>query len=517
VRDVGTDATKARHDGGTSFWGLTVAAAERWPDALMAVDELDRTLTFSAYRTRAERLAAGLHERGVRAGQTISWMVPTWLETCLLIAALDRLGVVQNPMLPIYREREVGFISAQVRTDTMITPGTWRRYDYAALAKGAVDDVLVIDRGGPLPDADPSVLPPFAADPARIAWIFSTSGTTADPKCVKHRHGSVAAATVDMAHRMRIEPSDRAALAFPIAHIGGINWLMATLITGCAVIVIESFADTGTMPALRRHGVTLAGVGTAFHLAYLAAQRANPSEPLFPHVRAYPGGAAPKPPQLHYDLVDEVGGVGIVAGFGLTEYPMCGMAAVWDHTDKLAHTEGRPSEGTELIVLDEQGARVGPNVDGEIRIRGPHLFVGYVDPQLDVEGFDEHGFFKTGDIGHLDEDGYVVITGRLKDVINRKGENISAKEIEDLLFTHPKVADVAVVGLPDAEAGERVCAVVACAEGVEPLGFDEMRTWLMEQKLITRKLPQQLELVDGLPRNAAGKVQKHALRERYGN
>ncbi len=503
-------------DGGESYWQLVERAAARWPDAEMMVDELDRVVTFGAYHRRAERLAAGLHEHGVRAGDVVSWMVPTWTETAVLLAALDRIGAVQNPMLPIYREREVGFITAQARTTTMITPSVWRGYDYATLARGAVDDVLLIDRGGPLPDADPAVLPPAVTQPDRIAWIFYTSGTTADPKGVKHRHGSVVAATLSMARRMELTSTDRAALAFPVAHIGGVNWLMATLITGCAAIVIENFADPTTMPALRRHGVTLAGVTTAFHLAYLAAQRAEPTQRLFPHVRAYPGGAAPKPPQLHYNLVNEVGGVGIVAGFGLTEYPMCAMASVRDHTDKLAHTEGRPSDGTELVVLDDDGERVGPNVDGEIRVRGPHLFAGYVDPLLEVDGFDEHGFFKTGDIGHLDDEGYVVITGRLKDVINRKGENISAKEIEDLVYRHPKVADVAVIGLPDAESGERVCAVVACVPGVEPLTFDELRAWLLEQKLITRKLPQQLVLVDELPRNPAGKVQKHALRERFG-
>ena len=513
---MGTHRRDHRYDGGDSFWQLVDRAARAWPDRVLAVDERDRELTFAEYAAGAERLAAGLYQHGVRSGEVVSWMLPTWLEAALLIAALDRLGVVQNPMLPIYREREVGFITRQAKTTLMITPSVWRRYDYASLARTAVDNVLVIDRDAALPDADPAVLPAFVSDPDRIAWLFYTSGTTADPKGVKHRHGSVAASTVSMSFRMQIDERDRAALAFPIAHIGGVNWLLAGLLTGCRVILIENFADPTTMAALQRHGVTLAGVTTVFHLAYLAAQRANPNERLFPDVRAFPGGAAPKPPQLHYDLIEEVGGVGIVAGFGLTEYPMCGMAAVTDPSDKLAHTEGRPSDGTEFVVLDETGRRVGPNTDGEIRIKGPHLFVGYVDPALDVEGFDEHGFFKTGDLGHLDEDGYVVITGRLKDVINRKGENISAKEIEDLVYTHPKVADVAVIGLPDADAGERVCAVVACAPGVEPLTFDEMIAYLGDQKLITRKLPQQLELVPELPRNAAGKVQKHALRERYG-
>ena len=144
------------------------------------------------------------------------------------------------------------------------------------------------------------------------------------------------------------------------------------------------------------------------------------------------------------------------------------------------------------------------------------MFVGYVDAALTAAAFDDNGFFRTGDIGHLDADGYVVITGRLKDVIIRKGENISAKEVEDLLYEHEKVSDVAVIGLPDAASGERVCAVVACVPDVAPFTMDELRRHLIDRKLITRKLPEQLEIVDALPRNAAGKVLKHELRARYG-
>jgi acyl-CoA synthetase (AMP-forming)/AMP-acid ligase II len=218
---------------------------------------------------------------------------------------------------------------------------------------------------------------------------------------------------------------------------------------------------------------------------------------------------------LHYDLVREVGGVGIVAGYGLTEGAMLGMSAVWDPPEKLAHTEGRAADGMEIVAIGDDGTMLPPGVDGELRVRGPHMFVGYVDPELTAAAFDEHGFFRTGDIGHLDADGYVVITGRLKDVIIRKGENISAKEIEDLLYEHPKIGDVAVIGRPDTASGERVCAVVAGVPDAEPLTIDELRRHLLERKLITRKLPEQLELVDALPRNAAGKVLKHELRARY--
>jgi len=155
--------------------------------------------------------------------------------------------------------------------------------------------------------------------------------------------------------------------------------------------------------------------------------------------------------------------------------------------------------------------------EGEFRVKGPQLCVGYLDPSLDEEAFDEEGFFRTGDLGYLDAEGYLVVTGRLKDVIIRKGENISAKEIEDLLYDHPGVRDVAVVGLPDPETGERACAVVVPAEGSKPPALEELTAWLRERGLMTQKLPERLELVDALPRNPTGKVLKHELRQRFGS
>ncbi len=212
--------------------------------------------------------------------------------------------------------------------------------------------------------------------------------------------------------------------------------------------------------------MTLAGSGTPFHLAYLAAQRAAGDGPIFPHVRSYPGGGAPKPPQLHHDLKAEIGGVGIVSGYGLTEAPIVVMATTEDPDEKLADTEGRPTPGRRAHRGRRSTARrAGPGQEGEIRLKGPQVIRGYLDPSLDAEAFDDEGYFRSGDLGIVDDEGYVTITGRLKDVIIRHGENISAKEVEDLLYAHPAVADVAVIGLPDPKTGERACAVVAVAEG----------------------------------------------------
>ena len=302
---------------------------------------------------------------------------------------------------------------------------------------------------------------------------------------------------------------------FPLTHVGGIGWLIAGLVAGFGHISVAVFDPKTAIPLLARHGVTQAGAGTVFHQAYLAAQREQPGTPLFPRVRAFPGGGAPKPPQLHYDLKREMGGVGIVSGYGLTECPVIAMNTVRDPDEKLALTEGRlnPPEA-EVRVLRSDGSAAAPGEEGELCVRGPQLCRGYLDAKLDAAAFDAEGFFHTGDLGRLDADGYVVITGRTKDVIIRKGENISAKEVEDLLYTHPKVADVAVIGLPDPALGERCCAVVACRDGGR-IEFEEMVEFLLAKQLMKQKIPEQLEIVTEVPRNAAGKIQKQLLRDRF--
>jgi acyl-CoA synthetase (AMP-forming)/AMP-acid ligase II len=370
-----------------------------------------------------------------------------------------------------------------------------------------------------LPDGDPHDLAPFAApadgeDPVR--WLFYTSGTTADPKGALHSDATLLAASAGLADVVDLRADDRVALVFPLTHIGGINWLMAGLLAGAAQLVVPVFDPGTSISFLAEHGVTQATAGTAFHQAYLEAQRARPDEPLFPNVRCFPGGGAPKPPDLHRQVRTELGGVGIVSGYGMTECPIVAMNRVSDPDEKLAHTEGRANPASmQIRIVRDDGSLAGPGEPGEVRALGPQLCKGYLDPTLDEAARDEDGFFRTGDLGYLDEDGFIVITGRLKDVIIRKGENISAKEIEDLLHRHPKVAEVAVVGLPDASTGERCCAVVACREPGDPLGFDEMVTFLKDQELMTQKIPEQLEILDALPRNPTGKVLKRELQERY--
>jgi acyl-CoA synthetase (AMP-forming)/AMP-acid ligase II len=483
------------------IWSLVADRARATPDARFAVDEQDRALTFAQFCTRAERTAAGLVRQGVEPGATVSYVLPTRIETMILCAALARIGTVQNPILPAYREREFGFVLTQARPALVLLGPAWRGFDHAAVARGLGARVLTVD--GALPEADPAALPLPPDDPERISFLFYTSGTTADPKGVRHRDRSILAAAVGLADALALTPGDRHALVFPFAHIGGVLWLAAGLRSGASQIVCESF-DARAIAVLGRHGVTLAGAGTVFHQAYLRAQRERPGERLFPALRACPGGGAPKPAALHLEVARELGGVGIVSGYGLTECPAVTMNRPGDAADKLAETEGRPSPGAAEIRIE----------DAEILVRGPQLFAGYLDTALDCAAFDGRGFFRTGDLGVLDRDGYLTVTGRKKDVIIRKGENISAQEVEALLAAHPQVAEVALIGLPDPQLGERCCAVVVARPGDAP-ALPELAAFLRARGLMVQKIPEQLELIDALPRNPLGKVDKRTLRARF--
>ncbi len=502
-----------------NLWELVEARAAASPDARMAVDEDGRTLTFAEYRADAERAAAGLAKLGVSAGDVVPWQLPTWFESAVLVAALSRLGAIQNPILPIYRQREVGFVTRQGRARLLIIPGEWRGFDFEDMARTIAAhqpglEVLVANRS--LPQGDPKTLPP-APDPTAddVRWYFYTSGTTSDPKGAQHTDRTVAASAVAMAQALELVDTDRAALVFPFTHIGGIGWLYASLLTGCQLVFTEAFDPTATPELLRREDITVAGAGTPFFMAYLAYQRQHPElAPLFPSCRVYTGGGASKPPQLFHDVKSELGAI-VASGYGLTEAPIIAMGSVRDDDDELANNEGKASPGVELITVTLDGERAAPGQEGEIRAKGPQLMRGYLDSALDADAFDADGFFRTGDLGIIDERGNVKITGRVKDIIIRNMENVSAKEIEDLLFTHPKVADVAVIGLPDPRTGERVCACVVLAEGVDPITLPEIHEFCVASGLMKQKIPEQLELLDAIPRNPTGKVVKYELQDRF--
>jgi acyl-CoA synthetase (AMP-forming)/AMP-acid ligase II len=494
------------------------------PQRVLLVDEAGRTMSAEEFRAASQRVAERLGAAGVGRDSLVSWILPTGMDALVVTLALSRLGAVQIPVIPVYREREIGHLLDETALDAFIVTPRWRGFDYLGLCRelssshGGRTAVLPVDevvRDSPEPLAQ-RVSKDAGRDLGATQWIFYTSGTGGLPKGVRHVDAALAAAARGMVEHLAMSSQDRSGIAFPIAHIGGPINLMAGLLAGSTLVLIENFDPQRTSDVLAREGVTMAGSGTAFHLAYLEIQAQRPAEPLFAHLRCCPGGGAPKPAGLHERVRRELGGAGIVSGWGLTEAPVLSMGRTTDRDEQLSETEGSPLPGVQLKAVSSDGRICGAGEQGELRAKAPQMMLGYVDPSLNTDAFDDDGWLRTGDLGTIDEEGYVRITGRLKDVVIRNGENIGTAEVEELLRGHPHVADAAVFGLPDRRTGERVCAVVALVPGSPRLDLDAVGTFLASRGLRRQAWPEQLETMGALPRTVAGKVDTRLLRERFG-
>lgn len=498
-------------DDTATVWELIERRAAATPDRVMLYDG-DRTTTFAEYRAACERAAAGLYALGVTTGTNVSWQLPTWTESAVLVGALCRLGAVQNPMLPIYRYREVSFIAQQTHCKLLITPSTWNKFDYAALAEQVAGEnhdmhTLVADHFNP--EGDPATLPPVpemfddpALDPVR--WIFYTSGTTADPKGAQHTDRSVLAGAIGYAEKTHLVADDIALVAFPFTHVGGIIIGVYTpLLTGSAAVLMEAWTAPASTELIGRHKVTLANGAAAIHAALVEEARVNPGA--YASVRDFPSGGSTKPPQLHDELKKVIpSSIGTTSGYGMTEAPIVAQTDIDAPDISKATAEGTPTRGVTMKILE----------NGEIAVKGPQVMRGYVDSSLDAAAFTADGFLLTGDLGRFDEHGAILITGRVKDIIIRKGENVSAKEVEDVLHTHPKIADVAVLGIPDVDRGEMVVAFVVAKDPVDPPTIPDVRDHCRTVGLMMQKIPERIEVIDVMPRNPSGKVPKHELRAR---
>ncbi len=508
---------------GRTLWELMERRVDATPDDLMAVDEDMRTLTFAELWSEAELAAAGLHASGVRAGDVVTWCLPNWIETFVLAAALARLGVVQHPVVPGVGEHELERLAARSGAELLVVPSALEGRDVeeeaTAIARrlgGA--RVLVTDRA--LPQGDPTTLPPLDdVDPVEprpgwdpVRWLFHTSGSTGDPKVVRHTDASLLAAAKGLARQLGLIPQDRHALQRPAARVEGIVWLLASLQSGCATIVTGSLDLTAACEVLAREGVTLAGSSPRDHRAYVDHQRRE-LHPLFPDVRAFTGGGSPLPDGLADD-VRALFDVPVLSSYGLTEAPFLTVPSPSDPFPD-GTTSGPPVHGVEVRLVQLDGTIATGGAEGEIRIRAPQLMSGYADAALDEGTFDDDGFFRTGDLGRVDEHGRLTVTGRVDDIILRPTGAVSAGELEQLLLLDDRVAGAAVIGLPDADVGEQLCAVVQPRAATEALTAEDVLGHLRARGLSSDDLPQRVEIVEVLPRTPTGAVLKQALRDEF--
>lgn len=492
----------------------------------IAVINGDARLSFAVLHVRAARLACALQQMGLRAGDVISFQLPNWHEAMVINLAASMGGFVCNPIVPIYRDTELAFILKNAGTKAFFLPKAFRNFDYAAMIGRLLDDLpdlaqLVCVRGdfpGATPfealvgeDRSADYIP--AGEPDDIKLLLYTSGTTGAPKGVLHSHNSLRAEIDAVTRYWRVDDADVVLMASPVTHITGYLYALEfPFACGGAAVLMDQWDCPEAIRLINAHRATLS-VGATPFLAELTNEIERSGQTV-PSMRFFACGGAPVPPELIIRAAAAMPSCIVCRVYGSSEAPTVSLGVdSRAQVHRAAITDGFIYNHDVKILDLADGSRLEPGQEGEIRTRGPELMLGYTDPAETRAAFDEEGYFRTGDIGIVDADGFITISGRTKDLIIRGGENISPKEIEDALYIHPAVAEVAVVAMPHPRMGETPAAFVVPVEGAS-FDFKDMVAFLDDRLIARQKFPEKLVLVDGLPRNAAGKVQKNILRDR---
>jgi acyl-CoA synthetase (AMP-forming)/AMP-acid ligase II len=418
-------------------------------------------------------------------------------------------GMVVNPILPSLRDRELRFILSDADSRAIFVPSVFGKHDYAAMldrvtaAMSSPPEVVVLrgepGRHTPYPSlfTEPAAAALPVLDPDAVRMILYTSGTTGRPKGVLHTHNSIHALIRQIGRNWLVDDGDTFLVPSPIAHIGGsIYAFECPLLLGTTAVLMERWDPDSAAALMHAERCTHMAGATPFLEGLLsAAKRAGTR---LPDLKVFICGGASVPPSLIRRAAAYFDQAVVTRVYGSTEVPVATVGSPTD-PDHAAETDGHT--GIADIKL----------VEGEIRARGSQMLVGYLHPEDETESFDEDGYFRTGDLGRWLDDEYLVVTGRAKDIIIRNGENISPKEVEDILVGHPGIAEIAVVGLPDERTGERACAVIVPADQ-HPPDVAGLRDLLMDHGVAKFKVPEQVVVWDALPKNDAGKVLKHQIR-----
>jgi cyclohexanecarboxylate-CoA ligase len=512
----------------TDFFDLNATAH---PDATAVVTSIGDTgeITTTSYgelALAADRIALGLHTIGIRRGDIVSFQLPNCWQFLAIVLACIRIGAITHPVMPILRHRELIFMARLTEARLLIVPERFRGFDFAAMAHEVAVEVPTLQHvfavGGedssfaryfldPAWDRDArsATLDSQRPDPNDLMQLIFTSGTTGEPKGVLHTANTMFANVVPFAARMGLNQSDVGFSPTPIAHqLGYLFGVLTPLMLGGKIVLQDIWDPRVATRLIAEQRVTYCMGATPFlsDLAHYDGLAQSDVRSL----RYFISGGAPIPPALVQTAAARIG-CKVISIWGMTEVSAVTTVMPDDGDAKACETDGIAMPHCEVRVVDEAGVEVTPGQSGRLLTRGATVFVGYFKrPQW--YGVDPDGWFDTGDLARTDADGYIRITGRAKDIIIRGGENIPVVEIEALLYRHPAVQVVAIVGMPDTRLGERACAFVQAKPG-QSLTFDEMQSFLRQQRVAPSYLPERLVVLDSMPLTPSGKVQKFVLRE----
>lgn len=524
------------------YWrgGALAGSVDHWvgvqPDAV-AVSDGYATLTWAQLQGQAYRLAAKLRELGVESGDRVQVQLPSWNEFVVVYLALARIGAVLVPTMPIYRWDEVTYAINHAEAKISVVCGEDRKFDYLAMVRdirencptlthviavrvdevgegeSRFEDLIAGDSADdPVPGED--VLGPVPDADAPHCIIY-TSGTESRPKGCYHTFNTVSFTVYGLAGEvLGMGPGTTMFMPSPVTHATGLAMgVTAPLVLGAGAHLMDTWDAKAALVRIQEHDCTFAMGATPFVRMTLDGYDADQHD--ISCLKTFLSAGAPIPESLLTDWQKAFPECALLPVYGRSEGLVVTACRLDDPPEKILGSDGRANPGVVLEIRGEDGAVVAAGEEGEICHGGPGLMLGYWrDPERTAEAIDDQGVSRSGDLGRVDSDGYMRVTGRIKDLIIRGGTNISAREVEEHLLTHPKVANAAVVGMPDRVLGERACAFVVAKNADAPT-FEELTGYLRnERKIAVIKLPERLEIVDELPMTATGKIQKFVLRDK---
>ncbi|MGE0231575.1 MAG: AMP-binding protein [Flavobacteriaceae bacterium] len=514
-----------------TFDDLLTDAVRKFPDKNAVVayradagsEKPVRTITFKELEGLVAKAAGALRGLGVRKGDVVALMLPNWWEFVVATYAAARIGAVCNPLMHIFRERELRFMLGFADTKVIIIPKEFRGFDFAKMMDGlrgelpALKHVIVAGGEGDT-SFDKTLLQSDAAPvgpnpPERMACdemcsLMYTSGTTGEPKGVMHCFNTIVACTDALGERFHLTSDDVHHGSTPFGHMTGFTAVMVQALRyGSTVVLQDIWEPNAGVAIMAREGVSHMAAATPFLADIVKAVEAGGPKP---KLKTFLCGGAPIPPVIVEKAISVLD-LNVSSLWGMTETLGGSLTEPERAREKSSTTDGRALNGMKLLITDDDYKPLPLGETGRFLVTGSSLFLGYYK-RPDLANIQPGGWFDTGDMAYMDEEGYIRINGRTKDIIIRGGENVPVVEIEDLLYRHPSVADAAMVGYPDDRLGERGCAFVVLQPGAS-FDLSEMQAYLSKAGAAKQYWPEQIEIINAMPRTASGKIQKFVLRE----
>ncbi|QJC45591.1 medium-chain fatty-acid--CoA ligase [Escherichia sp. SCLE84] len=505
------------------YWQQTARAM---PDKIAVVDNHGASYTYSALDHAASCLANWMLAKGIESGDRIAFQLPGWCEFTVIYLACLKIGAVSVPLLPSWREAELVWVLNKCQAKMFFAPTLFKQTRPVDLILPLqnqlpqLQQIVGVDKLAPATSSlslsqiiadNTSLTTAITTHGDELAAVLFTSGTEGLPKGVMLTHNNILASERAYCVRLNLTWQDVFMMPAPLGHATGfLHGVTAPFLIGARSVLLDIFTPDACLALLEQQRCTCMLGATPFVYDLLNLLEKQPAD--LSALRFFLCGGTTIPKKVARECQQR--GIKLLSVYGSTESSPHAVVNLDDPLSRFMHTDGYAAAGVEMKVVDDARKTLPPGCEGEEASRGPNVFMGYFDePELTARALDEEGWYYSGDLCRMDEAGYIKITGRKKDIIVRGGENISSREVEDILLQHPKIHDACVVAMPDERLGERSCAYVVLKAPHHSLSLEEVVAFFSRKRVAKYKYPEHIVVIEKLPRTASGKIQKFLLRK----